>query len=69
MTMPTSNPAGAPIPLPIPTAIGTLPSCPVRGDMAANEMNSTPPSPMARWRSLWMSSRWEMSSVAVALFT
>jgi hypothetical protein len=35
MTMPTQKPAGAPIPLPIPTAIGTLPSCPVRGDMGA----------------------------------
>ncbi len=64
MTMPISNPAGAPIPLPSPMASGTLPSCPVRGDMAANEMNRTPPSPMAPRRSLWTSSRSEMSSVA-----
>ena len=47
MTMPISNPAGAPMPFPSPIASGTLPSWPVSGDMAANEINSTPPSPTA----------------------
>src|SRR5580693_9777093 len=68
--MPTRNPAGAPTPLPMPTAIGTLPSCPVSGDIAANEMNSTPPSPTAFPRSLWISSLLEISTAApVAVFS
>src|SRR5208282_1941450 len=68
ITMPTRNPAGAPIPLPMPTAIGTLPSCPVSGDIAANEMKSTPPRPTAFPRSLWISCLSEISTAdAVAV--
>src|ERR1700735_4052148 len=68
--MPIRNPAGAPIPLPMPTAIGTLPSCPVSGDIASNEMNTTPPSPPACPCSLWISSLLEISTAApVAVFS
>ena len=62
MTMPTSNPAGAPMPFPRQIAIGTFPSCPVNGDIAANEMNSTPPSPTAAFFSWPISVRCETSS-------